>query len=90
MMTTDRIRELILSVLPSAHVIVQNPMQDGQHFGAIVVAEEFNGLNMVKQQRIVNQVLQPYFDSGAIHALQLKTYTPQQWATIESQPVEML
>ncbi|MFN3926220.1 MAG: BolA family protein [Pseudanabaenaceae cyanobacterium] len=88
-MTTAQIRELILSAFPDAIVQVENPLQDGQHFGAIVVSAQFNGLSMVKQQRLVNQVLQPYFDSGAIHALQLKTYTPAEWAQI-SPPVQIL
>ncbi len=82
MMTTDAIRELILSALPDAFVAVENPLQDGQHFGAVVVSARFEGLSILKQQRLVNEVLQPYFDSGAIHALQLKTYTPQQWQSL--------
>ena len=78
-MTTSQIRDLILQALPEAIVEVHNPMQDGQHFGAIVIAPQFTGLTMIKQQRLVNEVLKPYFDSGEIHALQLKTYSPEQW-----------
>jgi acid stress-induced BolA-like protein IbaG/YrbA len=84
MMTTNAIRELILSALPDAFVAVENPMQDGQHFGAVVVSPQFEGMSMLKQQRLVNAILQPYFDSGAIHALQLKTYTPKQWQAMQS------
>ncbi|MFQ3680310.1 MAG: BolA/IbaG family iron-sulfur metabolism protein [Pseudanabaenaceae cyanobacterium] len=78
-MTPEKIAELIRRALPQAEVMVENPYNDGQHFSAVVVAPEFAGLTMVKQQRLVNDALKSEIDSGAIHALQLKTYTPEQW-----------
>ncbi|NJK59538.1 MAG: BolA/IbaG family iron-sulfur metabolism protein [Oscillatoriales cyanobacterium SM2_1_8] len=78
-MTPEKIAELIRGALPQAEVMVENPYNDGQHFSAVVVAPEFAGLTMIQQQRLVNDALKPQIDSGAIHALQLKTYTPEQW-----------
>jgi acid stress-induced BolA-like protein IbaG/YrbA len=33
----------------------------------------------IKQHKLVYEVLQEYLDDGRIHALALKTYTPEQW-----------
>jgi acid stress-induced BolA-like protein IbaG/YrbA len=79
MISAEYIESLILQVLPGAKVRVQDPMNDGQHFAAEVVAEQFTGLTMIKQHRLVNEALKEYLDSGAIHAMQLKTYTVEQW-----------
>ncbi|NJK34094.1 MAG: BolA/IbaG family iron-sulfur metabolism protein [Oscillatoriales cyanobacterium SM2_2_1] len=79
MMTADAIRDLILQALPQAQVDVQDPNQDGQHFAAIVVAPEFEGLTTVKQHRLVNDALKEPLQSGAVHALQLRTFSPSQW-----------
>jgi acid stress-induced BolA-like protein IbaG/YrbA len=79
MISTADIKFLILSVLPDAEVQVHDPNMDGQHFAAIVISEQFVGLPMIKQHRFINDALKEYLNSGAIHALQLKTYTPEQW-----------
>jgi len=52
---------------------------DGSHYEAIVVGECFNGLSMVAQQKMVYATLNDHITSGAIHALTIKTYTPEQW-----------
>ena len=49
------------------------------HFSIVVVSAAFEGKNRVQCQREVNKVLQPLFDQG-LHALAMKTYSPEQWA----------
>ncbi|MEM8716422.1 MAG: BolA/IbaG family iron-sulfur metabolism protein [Cyanobacteria bacterium P01_G01_bin.4] len=34
---------------------------------------------MIKQHRLVYAAVQTNLDSGELHALQLSTYTPEQW-----------
>jgi acid stress-induced BolA-like protein IbaG/YrbA len=85
MISTADIESLLLEALPGAKVEVQDPNHDGQHFGAIVIAEQFTGLTTIKQHRLVNAALKAYLDSGAIHALQLKTYSPEQWQNVSLQ-----
>lgn len=84
-MSPTDIQALILAALPNAQVEVQDPNHDGQHFAAIVIAEQFKGLTMIKQHRLVNDALKAHLDSGMIHALQLKTYTPEQWQQLTVQ-----
>ncbi|MDX1977357.1 MAG: BolA/IbaG family iron-sulfur metabolism protein [Pseudanabaenaceae cyanobacterium bins.68] len=79
MVSTTQIQALILAALPGAEVQVYDPNQDGQHFSAVVIAPQFSGIAMVQQHRLVNEALKTPLASGEIHALQLKTYSPEQW-----------
>lgn len=85
MISDKNIAELIRNVLPNARVQVEDPNHDGQHFAAIVVAEQFEGLSMIKQHKLVYSAIQEHLDSGAIHALQLKTYSLSQWESMQVQ-----
>ncbi len=51
------------------------------HYDAIVVAESFAGKTMMQQHRMVYSALAEQMQT-TIHALSLKTYTPEQWQQI--------
>jgi len=51
---------------------------DGQHFEAVVVSEEFDGKNRVQRHQRVYQALGDRMREE-IHALSIKTFTPQEW-----------
>ena len=74
----DKIKELIETALPGSKVVIHDPRNDGIHLEAIVVAEQFNGLSLIKQHKLVMKPLQEAFET-TLHALGLKTYSPQQW-----------
>lgn len=76
-MHANDIQELIKSAMPEANVQVSG--EDGVHFEATIVAEEFEGLNQVKRQQKIYAALGNRFQSGEIHALALKTYTQAEW-----------
>ncbi|MFT5127402.1 MAG: stress-induced morphogen [Rhodothermales bacterium] len=78
----DDIKSTILAALPDAEVIVEDPMNDGAHFQAIVISPSFEGLRLVNQQRAVMSALKDAFAEG-VHALALKTYTPARWQQIQ-------
>jgi acid stress-induced BolA-like protein IbaG/YrbA len=48
----------------------------------VVVTSEFEGLSTVKRQQLVYSHLQEAIASGAIHAVTMKTYTPEQKNTL--------
>ncbi len=73
------IEERILAALPDAYVIVRDPLNDNAHFDATVVSEVFVGMPLAKQHRLVMQALKDLFASD-VHALSLKTQTPEKWA----------
>ena len=76
MLDPKQIEAWIAAGLPCEHVAVQG---DGQHFEAVIVSSEFAGLNRVKRQQRVNAILKTRFDSGELHALSMKTLTPEEW-----------
>jgi len=75
-MHPERVHQLIAGGLPCEHLQVSG---DGHHFEALIVSERFVGRNRVQRQQLVNQVLQQHFDSGELHALSMKTQTPEEW-----------
>ena len=79
---TKQIEEIILAAVPGAQVIVRDPMNDGAQFEATVISESFVGMSLVSQHRQVMKSLKEAF-SGDIHALALKTYTPEKWASAQ-------
>jgi len=74
----NEIETTIKSRLPDAIVMVKDPQNDGQHFEALVVSAQFEGLSLVKQHQLVMNALKEQFKE-TVHALALKTLTPSQW-----------
>lgn len=76
-MAATEIEALIKDAFPSAQVSVSG--DDGVHMAATVIAEEFRGLNRVKQHQLVYKALKGRMDgpSGALHALALTTRAPE-------------
>lgn len=74
-MDAEQIRQLIQAALPDADVRVYG--DDGVHFEAEVVTSAFNGLRLLQRHRLVYAALGDLM-GGAIHALALKTLTPEE------------
>ena len=56
---------------------------DGRHFEAVVIYSDFAGKSMLEQHRMVYGGLGDKMDE-IIHALSLRTYTPEQWSNQSS------
>lgn len=76
-MQSQAIKELIEQHLTNSQAIVEG--EDGVHFTAIVISPEFRGKSRIEQQQMIYAVLGSYITSGKIHALSLKTYTPEEY-----------
>ena len=74
-MDTETIKTLIERGLPDATAVVQGA--DGVHFEATVVAAAFAGKLPLARHRMVYAALGDLM-GGAIHALSLKTMTPEE------------
>lgn len=79
MIRLEQVEAMIKAQLPDAQVIVRDLTGGGDHLEATVVSAEFEGQTRVKQHQLVYSALQEAMASEAIHALALKTYTPQAW-----------
>jgi BolA protein len=66
-----------LEVVNESHLHSVAPGSES-HFKVIVVSAAFEGRSLIEQQRLVNQTLADEL-RGGIHALAMKTLTPQKW-----------
>jgi acid stress-induced BolA-like protein IbaG/YrbA len=76
-METDAVTKLIRDGIPGAEVTVTG---DGSHFEAVVVSADFVGKTPIQKQRLVMATVKPQIESGELHAISIKTYTPEQWS----------
>jgi acid stress-induced BolA-like protein IbaG/YrbA len=74
-MTPAELKHLIETGIPGAQAMVDG---DGTHFQAIVISQAFRGLTMVKKHQLVYQALGDRMQSE-VHALSIKTLTPEEW-----------
>ena len=79
MLDPENIRARILGALPGSEVQVNDTTGTGDHFEAYVVSPAFAGKPMVQQHKLVYAAVQDWLGTGELHALALKTYTPEQW-----------
>jgi acid stress-induced BolA-like protein IbaG/YrbA len=76
-LTANQVREYIENGLNCDYVNVLG--DDGTHFEAVIVSPQFVGKRMVQQHQLVYAALGDRM-RAEIHALSMKTYTPEQWA----------
>ncbi|MCB1616010.1 MAG: BolA/IbaG family iron-sulfur metabolism protein [Pseudomonadales bacterium] len=74
-MQPEEIKAMIESSLDTEEVKVQG---DGSHFELYIVSKQFEGLSTLKKQQLVYGVLNEKIADGSIHAVQMKTLTPQE------------
>ena len=83
-MTLTEIKQTIEKAVPASTIYVLDPMNDGQHLEAIVVSPAFEGMTLVKQHQMVMKPLKDAF-AQSVHALALKTFTPEKWEEVKNQ-----
>lgn len=74
-MESEAIKSLLIEQLTGADVDV---VVEGSHVSLTIVSDVFEGLNTLKRQQKVYGVLSEHIASGAIHAVNMKTLTPQE------------
>lgn len=75
-MDSDQVKQLIQRGLQDADVYVEG--EDGRHFSAVIVSPSFAGKSMLQQHKMVYGALGDAMQ-GAVHALSMRTYTPEEW-----------
>ena len=78
----ETIADIIRKAVPDSTVHVLG--DDGQHFSALVISAQFEGVSLIKQHKMVMTPLKEEF-AERLHALQLKTFTPEKWDAQKSQ-----
>ena len=82
-MTPQALKQRLETLAPGtlAEVVDLTGTQD--HYQAIIVSTVFEGKMTIDRHRMVFELIQSEVDSGEVHALTLKTHTPQ---TYKAQP----
>ena len=75
-MQVEEIKRLIEKKLGDAEILIEG---DGTHFTAIVISPLFMRQSRIKRQQLVYDAVRKELLDGSLHALSIKTYTPDEW-----------
>jgi acid stress-induced BolA-like protein IbaG/YrbA len=73
----EDIKQLIETSVSQSTAIITG--DDGRHFTATVISPIFAGKNRVQKQQVVYSALNTQIHDGTIHAISIKTFTPEEW-----------
>jgi len=77
MFSTDQIKALVEKGIPGSRAEVRDTTGTSDHFELVVVASAFEGKNAVARHRMVYGAIGQAV-GGEIHALSLRTFTPEE------------
>ncbi|HSH48039.1 MAG TPA: BolA/IbaG family iron-sulfur metabolism protein [Halomonas sp.] len=75
MQPTD-VKALLESRIEGCDFYIQG---EGCDFQVVAVGDVFDGMSRVKSQQLILGALSKEIASGALHAITVRTFTPQQW-----------
>lgn len=78
-MNAEQLKARIELLGPGTQVQVTDVTGAQDHYQATVVSPVFEGKLMIEQHRMVLALVDVEVNSGELHALSLKTYTPAQY-----------
>ena len=81
-MHKDEIKKVIEKGIDCSHIKVVG--DDGAHFEALVISNEFLNLNRVQRHQLVYESLGDLMNEK-IHALSLRLYDPSEWDQIKGE-----
>lgn len=73
----NHIEQLLRQALPLDELYVKS---EGSHCDVIAVSATFADMSRLKRQQAINGPLRELIAENTIHALTVKTFTPEQWA----------
>jgi stress-induced morphogen len=79
MIEPAQVQQLLLAAFPDAELELVDLTGTKDHYQARIVSKEFAGRSLIEQHQLVYRALGDAM-KGPIHALALKTYTPEAWA----------
>lgn len=79
-MTAEELKKIISSHLKCDHIELEG---DGRHWYATIVSEAFSGKRLIQRHQQVYATLGSKIQNDEVHALSMKTYTPQEWQALQ-------
>jgi acid stress-induced BolA-like protein IbaG/YrbA len=78
-MTSNELRARIETLAPGTQVQLIDLTGTADHWQAIIVSAAFAGKTLLERHRMVFDLFKTEVESNDVHALTLKTYTPEQY-----------
>ena len=78
-MTPEQIQVRLQDLGPGTQAQVTDLTGTQNHYQAVIVSPAFEGKMMMEHHRMVFGLFKSEVDSGELHALTLKTYSPSQF-----------
>ena len=75
-MNAQDVKDLLEKQLVDCEIRVE---VDGSHVNIIAIGDIFKGKRIVQRQQLVYAALQEQIASGVIHAVNMKTFTTDEW-----------
>jgi len=80
-MQPEEIKHLIQAGLEDATILLDG---DGSHFNATIISRAFADKTRIEKQKLVYNTIRQQLDDGTIHAISIKTFTPEEWDNQEA------
>lgn len=75
-MEAEELISLIKAGIPDSEVYAKG---DSSHFEVTVISPAFADKSMVQEQQMVYATINEHITGGAVHAINIKAYTPEEW-----------
>ena len=75
-MTAEELKAIIEAGLVCEHCALEG---DGRHWFATIVSPAFEGQRLLQRHQLVYATLGARIHTDEVHALSMKTFTPQEW-----------
>jgi stress-induced morphogen len=79
----ERVKLILSDKYGDENVHIFDPRDDDVHLEAVVISKTFEAKSILQQQREVMSILTDEFNNS-LHALALKTYTPERWNKVNN------
>lgn len=78
-MTPAQLKQRLETLSKETQAEVTDLTGTQDHYQAVIISPAFAGKMMLEQHRMILSLVQAEVDSGEVHALTMKTYTPEQF-----------
>lgn len=75
-MDSVTLKAMLEADLADCEIMVQG---EGNHYDIVAIGDVFEGLRAVQKQQVVYAALREKIADGSVHAVNIKTFTPQEW-----------
>ena len=78
-LTPETLKKHLEAALPGTEAHFEDLTGTSDHWAVTVISTSFEGKTLIAQHRMVKEIFDPEIQAGHLHALSIKTYTPEQF-----------